>query len=326
VRDTLSEVLSAVRLNGAIFFAMDVSDPWAAEAPTSAQVGPIIMPGVEHVIEYHAVLEGSCWGGLVGEEPVLLQAGDVIAFPQGDSHVIASAPGLRGEPVWEAYEAATKQSLPVTLSFHGGGKEQANIICGFLGCDAKPFNPLLATLPRMIHVRGTMDKDSAVRKLLDMALTETLSRGAGSHCVLSRVSELLFVEVVRHHVASLPPDSVGFLAGLNDPNIGRALQQIHLRPAFAWTLEDLAKAAGLSRSTFAERFAERIGIPPMQYLAQWRIQLAASMLRSSTWSLAEIATKVGYGSEFALSRAFKRALGCAPASYRRNAPVRLVSS
>jgi AraC-like DNA-binding protein len=321
VRDTLSEVLSAVRLKGAIFFAFDMSEPWAAQAPTSREVGPIIMPGVEHVIEYHVILEGTCWGGLLGEAPVRLEAGDIVAFPQGDPHVISSDPGVPCEVSWDAFHAAAREPLPVRLSIQGGGKEQTKIICGFLGCDAKPFNPLLSTLPRMIHVRGSADPDSTLRKLVELAVAETRGRSAGSDCVLSRVSELLFVEVVRHYTASLPSQSVGFLAGLSDPNVGRALALIHQRPAFDWSVEELAKGAGLSRSTLAERFTERVGIPPMQYLAQWRIQLAASLLRSSTSSLAEIATQVGYGSEFALSRAFKRAVGSAPAAYRRNAAI-----
>lgn len=282
------------------------------------------MPGVDHVIEYHAVIEGGCFGGVLGEPPVRLQAGDIIAFPQGDAHVISSAPGLRGQLGWEVYRDAQRHPLPVRISLQGGGPARAKLICGFLGCDAGPFNPLLSMLPRMIHVPGSADRESTLRKLLELAVSETHLQGPGSDCVLSRVSELLFVEVVRHHLSALPTDSVGFLAGLSDPQLARALQEIHLRPAADFSLEALAKAAGLSRSLFAERFAARVGLPPMQYLARWRIQLAASMLRSSTWSLAEIAIRVGYGSEFALSRAFKRAVGRSPAAYRRGPEVRFI--
>ncbi|MFT3925739.1 MAG: AraC family transcriptional regulator [Myxococcales bacterium] len=317
MRDPLSEVLRAVRLTGAVFFSIDASTPWVAEAPDASSIARFIMPNAEHVIEYHLVTKGSCWAGLVEGPHVQLQAGDVIAFPQGDRHVLSSAPGARGEPVIEPYRSLHEQRLPVPISIRGGGKDEVSVICGFFGCDAKPFNPLLSTLPRMIHLRGSNENDSALRKLVELAVAETSAPGPGSDCVLSRLSELLFVELVRRHVATLPPGQVGFLAGLQDPNVGRALQQIHQRPAHAWSLEELAKEAGVSRSTLAERFGQLMGMAPIQYLAQWRIQLAAALLRTSNCSLAEIAQQVGYGTEFALSRAFKREVGLSPASYRR---------
>jgi AraC-like DNA-binding protein len=207
--------------------------------------------------------------------------------------------------------------LPIAISIQGGGPERAQIICGFLGCDARPFNPLLATLPRLIHVRSQGENDSVLRRLVQLALAESAIPTSGSDCFLSKISELLFVEVVRRHVATLPTESVGWLAGLRDENIGRALQNLHQRPAQAWTLDDLAKEAGVSRSLLAERFTHLVGIPPIQYLAQWRIQLAASLLRTTKSSLAEIADRVGYGSEASLSRAFKRWVGVAPVVYRR---------
>jgi AraC-like DNA-binding protein len=319
--DTLSDVLRAVRLTGAVYFAIDASAPWVAETPPSREIAPHIMPGVDHVIEYHALTSGSCWGGLVGEPPVRLEAGDVIVFPQGDAHVISSAPGMRGGPKIEDVNPSQKR-LPVAVSIQGGGKERAQIICGFLGCDARPFNPLLATLPRVIHVRGAGERESALRRLVDLALLESSAPRTGSDCVLSRLSELLFVEVVRNYVDTLPPENAGWFSGLRDPNVGRALQRLHESPARAWSLEELAKEAGVSRSILAERFAHFVGVPPIQYLAQWRIQLAASLVRSSTSSLAEIAQHVGYGSEAALSKAFKRWVGVAPAFYRNGSTSR----
>ena len=314
--DTLSDVLRAIRLNGAVFFAIEASAPWVAEAPAAAEVGPHIMPGVEHVIEYHVVTSGSCWGGIVDEPAIRLEAGDVIVFPQGDPHVISSGPGMRGRPSFDVIRSVLQGRVPVSLSIQGGGPERAQLVCGFLGCDARPFNPLLATLPRVIHLRADANNE-VMRHLLDMAVAESAVARAGGDCVLSRLSELLFVEVVRRYVAQLPPEGVGWFAGLRDPNIGLALQRLHQRPAHNWSLEELGKECGLSRSVLAERFAHLVGVPPIQYLAQWRIQLAASLLRSGKSSIAEIADRVGYGSEAALSRAFKRQVGVAPALYRR---------
>jgi AraC-like DNA-binding protein len=315
--DPLSDVLRAVRLTGAVFFAVDCTTPWVAETPAAREVGPYIMPGIEHVIEYHVLTSGRCWAGIVDEPAVQMAEGDIIVFPHGDPHVMSSAPGMRGQPDFESMRAVQAAGrLPISVSIHGGGSERAHIICGFLGCDARPFNPLLATLPRMIHLRSGSVSD-VLRRLVELAVTESDTPKAGSECVLSHLSELLFVEVVRRHVASLPPEETGWFAGLRDPHIGRALQRLHEAPAHPWTLEDLAKQVGLSRSTLAERFNHLVGVPPIQYLAQWRIQLAASLLRSTKDSLAEIAGRVGYGSEVALSHAFKRQVGVAPTFYRR---------
>jgi AraC-like DNA-binding protein len=314
--DTLSDVLRVIRLNGAVFFKIEASTPWVVETPNAASIAPHIMPGVEHVIEYHVITSGTCWGGIVDEPAVQLEAGDIIVFPQGDPHVISSAPGMRGSPNFEAMRTVNHGRVPVALSIEGGGPTRAQFVCGFLGCDARPFNPLLATLPRVIHLSASHDGDS-IRRLVDLAVAESAVQRAGGACVLSRLSELLFVEVVRRYVAQLPPEGVGWFAGLRDENIGRALQKLHERPAYDWSLEELAKECGLSRSVLAERFAHLVGVPPIQYLAQWRIQLAASLLRAGKASLAEIAERVGYGSETALSRAFKRQVGIAPAMYRR---------
>jgi AraC-like DNA-binding protein len=314
--DTLSDVLRAVRLTGAVFFSVDASAPWVAETPAGSAIGPYIMPGVEHVIEYHVVTAGTCWGGLINEQAIKLEAGDIIVFPQGDQHVMSSAPGMRGEPDYESFRTLSQGRLPLSLSIRGGGPERTQLVCGFLGCDARPFNPLLATLPRVMHLRSEAN-DGPIRSLVELALTESTLQRAGGDCVLSRLSELLFVEVVRRYVAQLPPEGVGWFAGLRDDHIGRALQKLHERPAHDWSLDELAKDCGMSRSVLAERFASLVGVPPIQYLAQWRIQLAASLLRSSKASLAEIAERVGYGSEAALSRAFKRQVGVAPALYRK---------
>jgi AraC-like DNA-binding protein len=319
--DTLSEVLRAVRLTGAVFFSVDAAAPWVAETPAARELGPHIMPGVEHVIEYHVLTAGTCWGGLIDETPVQLQAGDVIVFPQGDAHVMSSAPGMRGPFAREPMDQAQTTRLPVSVRIDGGGPDRSELICGFLGCDARPFNPLLATLPRVLHVPRAAAGDGLLEHFIKLALAESNAQRSGGVCVLARLSELLFVEIVRRYIATLPPESTSWLAGLRDPSIGRVLGKLHDRPAHAWSLEELAREAGLSRSVLAERFAHFVGMPPMQYLMQWRMQLAASLLTNTALSLAEIAERVGYGSETALSRAYKRSVGMAPADWRREKRV-----
>ena len=324
--DTLSEVLRAVRLTGAVFFSVDAAAPWVAEEPSSIEIAPFIMAGVEHVMEYHVVTAGSCWGGLPGEQPLRLEAGDVIVFPHGDSHVISSAPGMRSAPDLEPFRRADQARLPISLQLDGGGDERSKLICGFLGCDARPFNPLLTTLPRVLHLPRRSAEDGVLEQLVKLALAESLAARAGGECVLARLSELLFVEVVRRYIAALPPENVGWLAGLRNESIGRVLGKLHARPAHPWSLDELAREVGVSRSVLAERFAHFVGIPPMQYLAQWRMQLAASLLASSSIGLSEIADRVGYGSEAALSRAFKRWVGMPPAEWRRGKRADLVAS
>jgi AraC-like DNA-binding protein len=314
--DTLSEVLRAVRLNGAVWFRIDASGPFTAEAPPSSKLAPLLMPGAEHVIEYHVVTRGSCFGGIVGQTPVELHAGDIIVFPQGDPHVISSAPGMRALPTWDVYRHPERGVLPIALSMGSTGPLQAELVCGFLGCDARPFNPLLATLPRLLHVPRRAEGTGHLASLVRLAVDECETARAGSQCMLARLSELLFVEVVRWYVATLPHDTTGWLAGLRDEFVGRALSALHDRPRHAWTLDDLAREVGLSRSILAERFQHYVGTPPMQYLARWRIQLAAALLSSTMCNMAEIADRVGYGSEAALSRAFKRWVGLAPSAWR----------
>ena len=223
---------------------------------------------------------------------------------------------MRGGPDVKS-AASSGDQLPIPVSLHGGKGDPARIICGFLGCDARPFNPLLSALPRMIHARSATDGDALLGRLVELAVTETRNPKPGRDGVLSRLSELLFLEVVRRYVATLPPETVGWLAGLKDESVGRVLTKLHERPARPWNLEDLAREGGVSRTILAERFGKLVGVAPIQYLARWRIQLAVSLLRTTTATLAEIADRVGYGSEGALSRAFKRELGIAPAAYRR---------
>lgn len=317
--DVLSDVLRAVRLTGAVYFDFELSAPWVAEAPHSSQIAAKVMPGSQRVIEYHLIARGQCWGHALGEEPIRLNEGDLIIFPQGDAHVLSSAPGMRSAPDMAAF-ARPSTPLPIMYELGGGGRDRARVVCGFLGCDERPFNPLLAALPRVIHLAANVSNANAgwLATLLNIAVKESGSARAGGENVLARLSELMFVEAVRRYLEMLPPSHTGWLEGLRDPVVGQALAALHGQPNEAWTVDRLARLVGLSRSVFAERFTEMVGESPMQYLALWRMQLASRMLMEGG-RVAEVAASVGYESEAAFSRAFKKLVGQAPATWRRSA-------
>lgn len=315
MNDVLSDVLRAIRLTGAVFFSIDGTAPWGVQGFSATAVGPLIRPGVDHIIQFHAVATGSCWIGLLDEPPVELHTGDILVLPHSDRHRLSSAPGVRAEPVSIRLDPDQPCPVPVPVRLGSGDGASCRLICGFLGCEARPFNPLLAAIPQpMVVVRGA-GRDAALARLIELALAESSARSAGREIVLARLAELMFVEAVRLHIAAAP-EKVGWLGGVSDEVVGRALALLHARPRQAWTLEDLARGVGASRSVLAERFASLVGMPPMQYLAQWRMQLASELLSETRGSLAEIADRVGYGSEAALSRAFKRVVGASPAQWR----------
>ena len=315
--DVLSDVLRAVRLTGAVYFDFELSSPWVAEAPPSREIAGKVMPGAQRVIEYHLLARGTCWGHAIGQEPMRLHEGDLIVFPQGDAHVLSSAPGMRAAPDMSVF-ARPSSTLPIVYELGGGGSERARVVCGFLGCDERPYNPLLTALPSVIHLSaaGPQAPIGWLGTLLNIAVKESGSARAGGENVLARLSELMFVEAVRRYLETLPPAQTGWLAGLRDPVVGQALAALHGQPSEPWTVERLARLVGLSRSVFAERFMEMVGQPPMQYLALWRMQLAARLLVEGG-HVAAVAGAVGYESEAAFSRAFKKLVGQAPATWRR---------
>jgi AraC-like DNA-binding protein len=224
---------------------------------------------------------------------------------------------MRALPDLATYARALAGPAPVRVPLGGGGPDRAGIICGFLGCDARPFNPLLAALPRVLHARVVEGGGGALRTFIDAAVREAGARRPGGESVLARLSELMFVEVVRSHLEALPAGGTGWLAGLRDEYVGRALALLHQRPEHPWTLEELARGVALSRSSLAERFTQLVGQPPMQYLARWRMQVAAGLLSRGSASVAQVADEVGYASEAAFSRAFKKTVGVPPAAWRR---------
>jgi AraC-like DNA-binding protein len=330
-QDTLSDVLRSVRLRGAVFFYISGRSDWAAEAPPSRDIAPLLLRGVDHVIEYHVVARGSCWAAIPGGPPVRLATGDVVMFPHGDAHVVSSAPGMRGEPPdLRFFRESTLGQLPVRVAYNGANApstsrserdSETTIVCGFLGCDLQPFNPLIASLPRLLHLQAP-DGGGWITDFVHHAVAESRSQHPGGEAMLARMSEMMFVDAVRRYTASLPADSAGWLAGMRDPLVGRALALMHEQPAQDWTIDELGRRIGLSRSALHERFVRLLGVPPMQYLAQWRMQAAARMLLETRGTVATIALEVGYDSEAAFARAFKRSVGQPPAAWRRERNVK----
>jgi AraC-like DNA-binding protein len=317
--DVLSDVLRSVRLTGAVYFDFDLSSPWIAEAPPSKDIAAVVMPGAQRVVEYHLIARGACWGHVLGEPPIRLREGDLVIFPQGDPHVLSSSPGMRAAGPDMSLFVRPTTPLPLVFEQGGGGPERARIVCGFLGLDDRPFNPLLTALPRTIHLSAndTRGTPGWLPTLVAIALGESGSARAGRDNMLARMSELMFVEAIRRYIEMLSPTGAGWLAGLRDPVVGQALSALHGAPAAAWTVESLARAAGVSRSVLADRFAELVGQPPMHYLALWRMQLASRQLLEGM-SVQDVAAAVGYESEAAFSRSFKKLVGEAPSTWRRS--------
>src|SRR6187401_3044041 len=221
--DTLSDVLRNVRLRGAVFFSVSGNSGWVAEAPPARQIAPLLLHGVEHVMEYHVVAAGTCWAAIPGGPSVQLGAGDVVMFPHGDAHVVSSAPGMRGQVDLDWFAQVADERWPVQVTYDGLDVTRApppedgadtTIICGFIGCDLQPFNPLIAALPRMLHLRA--DEDAWMASFAERAVAESHARRPGSEAMLARMSETMFVDAVRRYAGHLPEESAGWLAGLRD--------------------------------------------------------------------------------------------------------------
>ena len=318
--DVLSDVLLAVRLTGAVFFDVEARSPFATESPAMEAIADRVMAGAGHVISFHIVTEGSCWTEAIGrpDTSIHLRAGEIVVYPLGDPNIMASAPGMRGSPDEALYNRPADRLLPFSLKMNrDSGADTCRFVCGFLGCDSRPFNPLLNALPRVVHAPVSTPSWGWLASVVDAAVKESVHDSAGREAMLAKLAELMFVEVMRNHIDSLPGDARGWFAGLRDPQIGAALRLIHGQPSEPWTLDSLAREIGLSRSAFAERFTTYVQMPPMQYLGRWRLQIAARLLEAPSVSIAQAAAEVGYQSEAAFNRAFKRYAGLAPGAWRR---------
>jgi AraC-like DNA-binding protein len=332
--DVLSDVLRVVRLSGAVFFSAEFTAPWAVESPDSQRLASMVMPGAECVVLFHILIDGACRVECLGRPATTMETGDVIVFPHSDRHTMLSAAAVQPTPI-ASLLASSSADEPPRFSFGGGGTA-SRFLCGYLNCEQR-FEPLVDALPTMLVVRSrddyaTMEAFDArgshpadvphtpgtwLGTTLKFTVQEARSARPGNAAMLGRLTELMFVEILREYMQRLPAGEGGWLAGLNDEHVGKALRLLHADPVRDWTVDELAREVAVSRSVLAQKFTELVGETPMRYLASWRMQLAKQLIREGACSIQQVATRVGYESEAAFNRAFKRATGLPPATWRR---------
>lgn len=312
--DPLSEVLRSVRLTGGVFLDVRLTAPWCVISELTAEHCRPFLAKPARLISYHVNLAGEFLLWVEGEPVMQVGAGEIVLLPRNDVQTLASAPGLA--PVHGGSLVQPSPGGGLARIVHGGGGELTHMVCGFLGSE-EIYNPLLATLPRVLKldVREGTSRDW-IEASVRFAAYELAEGRLASSSVMSRLSEVLLVEAVRHYAATLPDNEVGWLRGLRDPHVGRALALIHNDLRTPWSAEALAREVALSRSAFMDRFATLVGTPPMRYLTAWRLQSAKLQLRETRKSVGQLAHAVGYESEEAFSRAFKREFGLSPARWR----------
>ncbi len=302
--DVLSDILRSVHLKGGVYFRCDFSAPWGMEIkPTPAA-------------EFHLITRGQCWLRVASRRnPIPLHSGDIVVFPHGDAHALLDAPGREAVP---AEKIVANQNLdsygPVV---YGGDGLPAGILCGYFEFDRTAKHPLIAALPPLIHIRGTDAQDFAwLQAAVSFISHETREPRPGADAVVNRLAEILFIQVLRAYIeqADIP---LGILAAIADRQIGAALAHMHSAPEKPWSVASLGRQAALSRSAFAARFTRLAGQPPMEYLASLRMEKARQLLQENSLSTAAVAERVGYRSEAAFSKAFKKMVGTSPGAFRR---------
>lgn len=317
--DVLSEILKSVRLEGAFYLKAEFTAPWCVRTRFGLSRVENRLPGAEQVMFFHFLTAGSCKVRLADDrDEFVLQAGDLIVFPRDDEHVIGS--DLQLVPV-EAYTTTPVDELPRDefMEFRGGGNgTPTRFVCGYLAYNRSLSRPLLDALPRALHIpMGDGPAAALMHELLKQGVRESAAAQPGGHSILAKLSELMFVDALRRHIETLPPEGRGWLAAVRDAQVGKALALLHAEPTRAWSVDELGREVALSRSALAERFTALVGEPPMQYLMRWRLALAAQALRAGGDSIGRIAERSGYESEAAFSRAFKREFGRPPAAWRK---------
>ena len=320
--DALSGVLKSVRLDGAVYLNAEFTAPWCIRGRYGLERARKRLPKAEHVVFFHFLTQGTAKIRLAeGGEALDVGAGDLVLFPQDDLQVMGS--DLHLAPVASA--SLTPEAMATDSDFiqlrHGGGGAVTRFVCGYLACARSVCRPLIEGLPRLVRIpMGDGEAIALLRDLLRVGVRESLAPRPGAEPMLAKLAELMFVEALRRYVETLPPDGKGWLAGVRDAHVGRALALLHNDPDKTWTVDELARKVALSRSALADRFATLVGEPPMQYLKRWRLALAARRLRAGREAVARIAERSGYESEAAFSRAFKREFGMPPVTWRRAGP------
>jgi AraC-like DNA-binding protein len=314
--DAFSEILSGVKLNGAVFFSAEFSAPWGFTSPASNQMEATRGLGPAHVLLYHLLIDGGAVVELTDGQSIRLDPGDVVIFPHGDPHHMSSGPDA-SRPFPNYGITAKIKAHDLSPLHAGGGGDTSRFVCGYMACDPYLSRPILNGLPPVFKVNIRTDRSGHWLENSIMHLLEEAASGrVGSEAMLAKLSEALFVDTLRRYVAGLPDQQIGWLAGARDPIVGKSLGLLHGRIAHPWTIADLADEVGISRSALVERFTRYLAEPPMTYLTRWRLQLAARSLEKTSRGVAEIAAGVGYESEAAFNRAFKREFGLPPGRYR----------
>jgi len=316
--DLLSDLLATVHISGAVLFRAEFREPWGIGIPDARDMAGMLPGCVENVIPFHVADEGFFWVDAGDGTRVRISAGEAILLPQGSSHRLGGDLEAPTEPVGAILPHPPWDDAPLVR--HGGNGARASIVCGFVACEDLLLDPFLRHLPPLLHARPGSDPHARwLETAIRYTAHEAARPGPGSRSIVSRLVELMFVEVLRDHMRSAGDTGVGWLAASADPVVANSLALIHRAPADPWTVETLARRVGVSRTVLAERFTRRLGLPPMQYLARWRLQVAANLLRRTSEPLKAIARRTGYESEAAFGRAFKRHVGVPPAGWRRQA-------
>lgn len=314
--DLLSDILKVVKLDAAIFFNGEFSAPWCFSARPSKEIAHYLSANAGHLIIYHFLTEGRAYARLEDGPRLDLTAGDIVIFPHGSAHFVGN--GWPAKPVDSIKTFGKNISDGLKVARFGGGGEITRFICGYMACQPCLSEVFLAGLPPILRVNVTKTPSGQwIENSIRFTAAQAEESNAGSALVTAKLSEVLFVETLRGYINSLPPNQIGWLAGARDPAVGQALALLHKEPEQQWTILNLAKSVGLSRTRLAERFRHFLGESPMAYLTQWRLKLAAEILQTSDHSVAQVAATVGYGSEASFNRAFKREFTLPPAQFRR---------
>lgn len=312
--DVLSDVLNSIRITGSVLFRADFGAPFAFATPPSRDYAHLLVPNARRLILFHLVADGECLAHGDGQPPVAVGAGDVIMLPYGDAVTLSDDSCPPPRSIFEVMPPQPWREPPQLDC--GGTGAKTRLLCGFLHADEVILQPLLAGMPKLLVIRAG-DALPRLKAIVSYTLEEVRAGRPGGACVVNRLAEILFVEILRHYIAAHHEEASSPLASLSDPVVGRALMLLHAEPARRWTVQALARSVATSRSLLSERFNRLAGCPPMHYLARWRVQLAARRLADGPESIAAVGAAVGYESEAAFSRAFKRQLGEPPAAWRR---------
>jgi AraC-like DNA-binding protein len=306
--DILADILQSIHLRSVLYCRAQLSAPWGLGVPR------------REVAVFHIVTTGTCWVAVEGvEKPVLLGEGDLMILPHGHTHAVTDRPGT---PVTQFEDFVSRHPPETNGMVYGGGQGAATtLVCGGLQLEDYPANPLYSLLPTFLHMQSRQGRSVPwVREIVKLVRAEVNGHQPGAEAVIRRLSEILFIQAAREHLRTAGAGQPGWLRALKDPQIGQALALMQHQPGEAWTVESLARRVGLSRSAFSAKFTRLVGMPAMRYMTDVRLTKAAALLRTQPATLIEVALSVGYDSEVAFSKAFKRRFGAAPGAYRRGGP------